>query len=221
MPSVIFVNCLILIEYIFVFVAQMFSLFIFGRIFIRLFFKKVKSTIEVSPSMTLYVSFQIITSISTIIYMIFLIIGWRPFSTIYNACIMYFMGAIQSHFFTFLPAAVLALGIDRCLCVFYPMRYSKEKYYLPVYFAFFLMTLLTALAIIYRIIPAFPSTLITNCYSFGCQTTTLGGQIYFYMRYFTGACIIALSIILFIIIRIKLKSYFSSNSEGRVSQATV
>lgn len=208
---------LILAEYFISLVSQLLSLFIFGDILFKSFFSNCRATVFTSPSLNFYFITQTCASFVASVYLLYLLVGWRPDFVEYNAYFMYFIGACQSLLITSTPVSVFALGLDRCLCVLFPMKYTKRQNSYPTYFAILLMAILTTISLLFRIIPAYPMRMSTPCGSFGCMTTTKALEIYVFIRYFTSAIILATSVTLLILIRRKLHIYLAHNKAGKVS----
>uniref|UniRef100_A0A914QJ47 G-protein coupled receptors family 1 profile domain-containing protein n=1 Tax=Panagrolaimus davidi TaxID=227884 RepID=A0A914QJ47_9BILA len=104
---------------------------------------------------------------------------------------------------------MLGLGLDRCLCLLYPIKYTSFKARFLVFTIILSMALILAFSLIFRILPAYPTTAETKCLSFGCTTTTNGGEIYTYIRYLTSSAVLITSGFLLYLVRFKLKLHLS------------
>ena len=195
---------LILGDYILALISQLLSVYIFGSLVYKTWFKTIQTTVISSPSINFYFFTQSLASLVASIYLTFLLIGWRPHPTEYHAYLMYFIGLFQSLFNTLAPASVFALGLDRCLCVLFPFKYSKQHNSYPMYLGMIVIAGLGTISLTVIIIPSFPKVLYTSCPSFACLASMSALEVFVFLRYFTSSLILVTSVILLIVIRHKL-----------------
>uniref|UniRef100_A0A7E4ZSX8 7TM_GPCR_Srx domain-containing protein n=1 Tax=Panagrellus redivivus TaxID=6233 RepID=A0A7E4ZSX8_PANRE len=77
----------------------------------------------------IYAIHQLVISVLTIVYLIYLSVFWRPQNPVYDVYYLYFIGGIQNTFHIMSSLAVCALGIDRCLIVKFP---TKNLTFIPL-----------------------------------------------------------------------------------------
>uniref|UniRef100_A0A7E4V1E3 G_PROTEIN_RECEP_F1_2 domain-containing protein n=1 Tax=Panagrellus redivivus TaxID=6233 RepID=A0A7E4V1E3_PANRE len=169
-----------------------YSFFIFtGMLFASL---RSKST-KFSPSMQIYAILQVILTLFTIVYLLYLSVQWRLDHSVYNPYWLYYTGGLQNSFLIITSLAVCILGIDRCLLVKFP---TKKLTTIPL-IMFTLMTIvLSAIHIALRMVPAYPKNMIDkgSCGNFGCLATHSQNGIYAILRFFTGGINFVVGIVL-------------------------
>ena len=183
---------------------------IFGSILHRRHRKKVSALVEISPSMTFYFIVQMVTSGAPILYMAFYIIVCFTWTPLQNSYVWFYIFTFQKFAFISQPISVFAIGLDRCFCIAFPLRYKRTI--IPVAVAagimsgFFLYTVLHIAPMMYP-----------SCVEFTCSKYA-GSDIYINIRYFTSALILIVCVILLFIFNKKSQTPFGKNVAGRVCQ---
>ena len=198
----------VLFEFILASILEIFVFLAFSYLS-HLFLKKIifnKGILfDVSPVMVFYVIIEVLTAFFIAIFLIFLLQGWRLDDTNYNGYILFYSGATQTLMMTLRPVTVFALGLDRCLCVRFPLNYRNEKRFIPIIIAFILIVVSLSLTFVPRIIESMPKSAETSCWGFGCMTTPESDDTYATTRYVISAVNIVTGSILFVLLRIRTK----------------
>uniref|UniRef100_A0AC35FSL6 Uncharacterized protein n=1 Tax=Panagrolaimus sp. PS1159 TaxID=55785 RepID=A0AC35FSL6_9BILA len=132
--------------------------------------------------MLCYILLQTILCFFTLSQSAYLVIFWRPFNSIYNAFWLYYLGTLQIVTVVFASISVIFLGIDRCLCLQFPFKYSGLKRYIPVGLTCFFFSAAIGGAIAKGAFPAVPLESKTVCKTYGCLATNMGGSFYVLLR---------------------------------------
>ena len=198
-----------LAEYLIAFIGQTFGFYVFGSILLHRWFQKPVPSVAITPVTTspciiFYFYTQTIATGINITFLIYYFIHWRPYPVEFNALIIFYLGTLQLFAITLTPLSVFALGLDRSLCVGFPMKYSKGQNLYPKYLAIGIMFGITAFSLISFIIPTYPVDIITHCSTIGCMASKGAIETFFYMRCFTSALLLVNSLVLVIVMRGKL-----------------
>lgn len=198
----------VLFEFIFASIFEIFVFFVFGYLVwlaIKNHWQNNHHTLDASPAMLLYMIIEVFTAFFVAFFLIYLLQGWNSGDNHYNGYILFYSGATQTFMMTLRPVTVFSLGLDRCCCVLFPFKYRGKAKIIPIFVAIILMVLSVAHSVAPRIIEFAPKTAETNCAAFGCMTNPASDSLYITMRYVSSAVNLAMGILLFIILRIRVK----------------
>uniref|UniRef100_A0A7E4V0T9 G_PROTEIN_RECEP_F1_2 domain-containing protein n=1 Tax=Panagrellus redivivus TaxID=6233 RepID=A0A7E4V0T9_PANRE len=197
MQKPIFVSIIILFECVVSIVCSGYALWIFARLTWASFNSK---TIRLNWPLKIYAILQILLAITTIVYLLFLVLFWRLQNSAYDLYWLYFTGGIQNCVLMILALAVSALGIDRCLIVKFP---TKHLTIIPL-ITFIVMTVIwIAINIVLRMIPAYPKNTIDkkDCENVGCLGSFYTNIVYYSLRFTASGINFAVGILLTLLLK--------------------
>ena len=83
-----------------------------------------KQTRAISPTIVIFLYYQLIWGVLTISYCFYEILLWRPEAIIYDQKTLYAIG-FPSYTLTLLNTVIECfLGLDRCICILFPLKYN-------------------------------------------------------------------------------------------------
>lgn len=175
-----------------------FSLFFYLLIKLVLRRSKMSHVVEVSPSMINYIILELICTFFIGIYVAYIAIFWQRDSNNYNAYVLYILGAFQLSANNCKPPAVLALGLERIFCIWFPFSYSGQRKYYPIALTIIMQIIIVFLSLFVRIISNWPHSAYTTCASYGCLTTIASSEFHTVQRYIlSGINLIAGAVLIF------------------------
>ena len=168
-----------------------------------------KQTKATSSTIIIYLYYQLIWGLFTVILDAYTIVLWRPETILYHQKVLYAIG-FPSYMLTLLNTVIESfLGLDRCLCIIFPTRYKqtlKPIFGVITIIGFAIYTILMIL--MNKFMDTFWRDLTIPCRFFGCIILQNPIASVYFLKL---ATIIANAIIAVVLVGL-LKYYMSSIS---------
>ena len=135
----------------------------------------IKKCFNFSPTITIYLTYLFLWSLTSFLSCAYLISFWRPETSIYDGRILYLIGLPSAILMMLNPIMESTLCFDRCLSIIFPLKYSRREKNLFACFAVCQILFVLGLMVwINKLIPIFNQLLpTTNCRFFGCIVASL------------------------------------------------
>lgn len=198
-------NFAILVETVVILFTTLITLYFSINTFIQKYLHSKAFTL--SLVVKLYLIYQLLWSITMLIYCLYLIILWRPDEILYNQKVLYILG-LPSYILMFLNSAVESvLGLDRCLCILFPLHYEKHLKRLYGILSIAVLLLFTG-AVIYvnGFIDILMVDLTTKCSFFSCIFAAFNPPHVYVMKLTTLGITAAIGCVLFLLVKLYLRN---------------